>query len=58
MELGSIYVHDPETKEQTKEWNTVSLCVQRSSRDRYHRGRSWRDFWDRDGILLVDYLEG
>jgi hypothetical protein len=49
MKLGTIYiVYDPETKEQSKEWKHSGSNVQRSSR---------QTSWDKDGVLLVDYLE-
>jgi hypothetical protein len=35
---------------------TLAPRVQRRSRHRY-QARCWRDFRDRDGIVLVDYLE-
>jgi hypothetical protein len=58
MKLGSLYiVYDPETKEQSREWKfSSSPCSE-------FKTRKWTSkllasvFWDKDGILLVYYLE-
>jgi hypothetical protein len=38
-ETWIIYVYDPETKEQSKEWKLSGSRVQRSSRHRSHQAR-------------------
>jgi histone-lysine N-methyltransferase SETMAR len=54
-----ILVYDPETKEQSKEWRHNGPRDQKISRHRSHQASCWRAsvLWDKDGILLLVYLE-
>jgi hypothetical protein len=57
MKFGSIYTYDSETKEQSKEWRHGGL--QHPKKLKTHKSSKVLAavFWDKDGILLVDYLE-
>jgi hypothetical protein len=57
MKVGSIYIYDPETKEQSKEWrHSGSLRPKKFKTQKSSSKVLASVFWDKDGILLVDYL--
>jgi hypothetical protein len=53
-----INLYDPETKEQSKEWrHSGSPCPKTFQTQKSASRLMASVFWDKDGILLVDYLE-
>jgi hypothetical protein len=58
MKLGYIYAYDPETKEQSKEYrHSGSPCPKKFKTQKSSSKELASVFWDKDEILLVDYLE-
>jgi hypothetical protein len=53
-----IDIYDTETKEQSKEWrHSGSPCPKKFKTQKSSSKVLASVFWDKDGILLVDYLE-
>jgi hypothetical protein len=58
MKLGSIYVYDPGTKEQSKEWRQSGSPHPKKFKPNKSSSKVLASIlWDKEGILLVDYLE-
>jgi histone-lysine N-methyltransferase SETMAR len=52
-----LYIYDPETKEQSKEWRHSGSPRPKKFRTQKSAKKVMASvFWDKDGILLVDYL--
>jgi hypothetical protein len=57
MKLGSTYTYDPEIKEQLKEWRRSGSLHSKKFKTQKSSSKVLAPvFWDRDGILLVDYV--
>jgi hypothetical protein len=58
MDKTWIHIYDPGIKEQSKEWrHSGSLCPKKFKTQKSSSKVLVSVFWDKDGILLVDYLE-
>jgi hypothetical protein len=58
MDETWIHIYDPETKEQPKEWRyTGSLRPKKFKTQNSSSKVLASVFWDKNGLLLVDYLE-
>jgi hypothetical protein len=58
MDESWIYMYDPETKEQSKEWrHSGSQRPKKFNAHKYSSKLLVSIFLYKDGILLVDYLE-
>jgi histone-lysine N-methyltransferase SETMAR len=57
MDKTWLYHYDPETKQQSVEWqHRGSTCPQKIPSTTICWNSSCLDFFDEDGILLIDYL--
>jgi len=57
MDETWLYHYDPETKQQSMEWrHSGSPHPKKIPSAKIHWKSSRLDFWDQDGILLIDYL--
>jgi hypothetical protein len=53
-----IHIYDPESKEQSKEWRHSGSPLPKEFKTQKLSSKLLTSvFWDKDGILLVDYLE-
>lgn len=58
MDETWIHNYDPETKEQSKQWKHVGSPRPKKFRVQKSAGKILASvFWDKDGIILIDYLE-
>jgi histone-lysine N-methyltransferase SETMAR len=58
MDETWIHIYDPETKEQSKEWRHSGMpCPKKFKTQKSSSKVLAPVFWDKDGILLVYYLE-
>jgi hypothetical protein len=58
MDETWIYIYDPETKEQSKEWRHSSSPSRKKFKTQKSTSKVLASvFWDEEGILLEDYLE-
>ncbi|GFG35425.1 hypothetical protein Cfor_01120 [Coptotermes formosanus] len=58
MDETWIHLHDPETKEQSEEWRHSGSPCPKKFRTQMSASKVIASvFWDKDGTLLVDYLE-
>ena len=56
MEETWLYHYDPETKQQSMEWRHSVTPPHKIPSAKIRWKSSRLDFWDQDGILLIDYL--
>jgi len=57
MDETWLYHYDPETKQQSMEWwHSGSPRPKKIPSTKIRWKSSHLDFWDQDGILLIDYL--
>jgi len=54
MDETWLYHYDPESKQQSVEWQ--DSCLSRPKKFRVQKFLASIFFWDQDGILLIDYL--
>jgi hypothetical protein len=52
-----IHIHDPEAKEQSKEWRQWFPASKKFKTQKLSSKAFVSLLWDKDGMLLVDYLE-
>jgi hypothetical protein len=58
MDETWIHIYDPATKEQSKEWRPSGSPHPKKFKTQTSSSKVLAyAFWDKDGILLVDYLE-
>jgi hypothetical protein len=58
MDETWIHIYDPETKQQSKEWKHGGSPRPKKFKTQKSSSKLLASvFWDKDGILLVDYLE-
>ena len=57
MDETWLYHYDPETKQQSVEWRQSGSPRTKQFRVQKSAGKVLAiEFWDQDGILLIDYL--